>query len=201
VNNIAKILKNDYFNLCTEPISNIKTEISWETIIAILGALAWIPWLFDKFTRSKVYGNIISYLYAYGDFNDKEGMLYFLKLNLTCINKNFNVKSVKIYLKYPQKEKWQEGTIFWARTSNWKIENENKQLKIPDDNFLGFINVFEKDKSNFYYVTFIVKNKSSEDFEVIKFEFTNYNKRKVSFIIKRNEIEEEKILFDDKLWN
>ena len=189
-------------NLCIQTVTEQKATISWETIVAILGALAWIPWLFDKFSSSKLYGNIISYVVNNGKFNNKEGLLYFFKLSISCLNKNFNIKSVDIYVKYPNNDKWLKGYIFWARTSNWVIENgkPSKQLLLPNEDFLGFVNVLEKDKSNFYYLTFLVENKTLEDFELIKFEFVNYENNKKIIEISRNNINNDRLLFDNSLW-
>ena len=127
-----------------------KSTVSWETLIAILGALAWIPWLFDKFSSTKIFGNIISYVVNEGNFNGKKGLLYYFKLSISCLNKNFNIKTFEVYVKYPNNEKYFKGNVFWARTSRWTIENgkPGKDLKLPNENFLGFINVLEMDKSN-----------------------------------------------------
>jgi hypothetical protein len=188
-------------NLCIQTVAEQKSAISWETIVAILGALAWLPWLFDKFNSSKIYGNVISYHVNSGRFKNKEGLLYFFKLSVSCINKNFNIKSIDIYVKYANNNNWFKGSIFWARTSYWIMENgESKQLILPNDNFLGFVNVLEKDKSDFYYLTFLVETQTLQDFELIKFEFVNQKNDRKTFEISRNNIDNDRILFDDSLW-
>lgn len=190
-------------NLCIQTMVEQKSTISWETVVAVLGALAWLPWLFDKFSSSKIYGNIISYVVNNGRFNDKVGLLYYLKLSISCINKDFNIKSVEIYVKYPNNDKWFKGSIFWARTSNWVIEHGklSKNLTLPNENFLGFVNILEKGKSNFYHLTFLVENKTLEDFELMKFEFVNYKEDNRILEISRNNINNDRLLFDDSLWN
>jgi len=176
-----------------------------ETIIAIIGAFAWLPFLIEKFSSSKIYGKIISSVVCEGFVSNghskrKDGLLYFFKVSISCINKNFNIKSVDIYIKYKDKN-WVKGSIFWVRTNSWNIEGRPKQLILPNDNFLDFINVLEKDKQQFYYVTFIVEYKKTyEDFEAIRFDFLNYKKRKVSFEILRENISNDSILFDDNIW-
>lgn len=189
-------------NLCIQTLTEQKNIISWETVIAVIGALAWIPWIFEKLSRSKIYGNVISYILNSGKFNNKEGLMYFFKLSISCINKNFNIKSINILVKYPNSDEWKKGSVFWARTSSWVINNgePSKQLTLPNDNFLGFINVLEKDKSNFYYVTFLVEHNQIEEFEKIKFEFINHKGDKKSFEILSKEINGDKMLFDDSIW-
>ena len=189
-------------NLCIQTLTEQKYIVSWETVIAVIGALAWIPWIFEKLSTSKIYGNVISYILNSGKFNDKEGLMYFFKLSISCINKNFNIKSINILVKYPNSDEWKKGSVFWARTSSWIINNgePSKQLTLPNDNFLGFINVLEKDKSNFYYVTFLVEHNQLEEFEKIKFEFINHKDDKKSFEILSKEMNSDKILFDDSIW-
>lgn len=189
-------------DLWIQTLTEQKNIISWETIIAVIGALAWIPWIFEKLSRSEIYGNVISYILNGGKFNNKEGLMYFFKLSISCINKNFNIKSINILVKYPNSDEWKNGSVFWARTSSWVINNgePSKQLTLPNDNFLGFINVLEKDKSNFYYVTFLVEHNQLEEFEKIKFEFINHKDDKKSFEILSKEINGDKMLFDDSIW-
>ena len=190
-------------NLCIQTITEQKSNISWETIAGIIGALAWIPWIFEKLSSSKIYGNVMSYILNSGKFNSKEGLMYFFKLSISCINKNFNVKSVDIFVKYPNTNEWKKGSIFWARTSSWVITNgqPSKQLTLPNDNFLGFINILEKDKSNFYYLTFLVEHTPLEEFEKIRFEFINHKGDKKTFKILHSEINGDRMLFDDSIWN
>ena len=188
--------------LCIQALKEQVSNISWETIAAITGALAWLPWIFEKLSFSKIYGNVISYILNSGNFNNKDGLLYFFKLSISCINKNFNVKSINIFVKYPNSNEWKKGSIFWARTSNWVINNgePTKKLILPNDNFLGFINVLEKDKSNFYYLTFLVEHPQLEEFQKIKFEFINHKNKKRSFEILHKEINGDTMLFDDSIW-
>ncbi len=60
--------------------------------------------------------------------------------------------------------------------------------------------VLEKDKSNFYYVTFLVEHPKIEEFEKIKFDFINHKDDKKSFEILNTEINSDRMLFDDNIW-
>jgi hypothetical protein len=71
---------------------------------------------------------------------------------------------------------------------------------LPSENFLGFTNVLEKDKSNFYHLTFLIENKKFEHFESLKFVFTNYKNKSRSIEISNKEINNDVILFDDSIW-
>jgi hypothetical protein len=189
-------------NLCIQTISEQNINISWETIIAIIGALAWIPWVFDKWTPSKLYGSLISNFTNQGVFNTKSGTMHFLKLSISCINKNFNVSECNIEIKYLNNDEIYSGNIFWARTSRWTMDTQGtvKSLIIPNSEFLGFVNMFEKDKSVFYYLTFIVEKTTLEEFEEINITFKNPKGKKIKLKFKSADINPDKVLFDDSIW-
>lgn len=184
-------------------ISEINSNISWETVIAIVGALAWVPWIYEKLTPAKLYGSLISNLSNQGTFNTKFGTLHFLKLSISCINKNFNVVDCSIKIKYFNNEKKYDGSIFWARTSRWSMDPQGrvtKNLVIPNEEFLGFVNMLEKDKSVFYYLTFIVEKNTLEEFEEINIKLKNPQGKEKYIKFKSSELNPDKILFDDKIW-
>lgn len=190
-------------NLCIQTITEQFKNISWETIIAVIGALAWIPWVYDKFTPSKLYGSIISNFTNQGRFNTKSGTMHFLKLSISCINKNFNVSECTIDIKYLNNSEIYQGNTFWARTSSWSMDPQgtiHKSLKIPNYEFLGFVNMFEKDKSVYYYLTFIVEKATLEEFEEINITFKNPKGKKEKLKFKSADIDPDKILFDDSIW-
>ena len=176
---------------------------SWEIAIAILGALAWLPWIFDKMNSAKLYGTLISNFVNQGQFNQKQGTMHFLKLSISCINKNFNVADITIQIKYANNSTWYNGDIFWARSSTWAMNPEgtiHKQLIIPNENFLGFVNMFEKDKSGFYYLTFLVGKSNLENFEIIRISFQNPKQITESIEFRSENINPDRILFDDSIW-
>jgi hypothetical protein len=178
-------------------------KIEWETILAIIGALAWIPWIYDKATPSKIYGHLISNVMNQGNFNNKDGTLHFIKLSLTCMNKNFNVHKTTIRVKYINNDTWYNGKTFWARRSSWVIDptqNISKQLVIPNEDFLGFTNMFEKDKSKFYYLTFLVEKDILEEFEIIGIDFEDPNGTTRTVEFRSENIDTNNILFDDSIW-
>lgn len=184
-------------------ISIIKEyEFSWETTIAIIGALAWIPWIYEKFTPSKLYGSIISNFTNQGTFGNRPGTLHFLKLSISCINKNYNVANCKIRIKYINNPTVYKGNIFWARSSRWIMDDQVtiRSLKIPNEEFLGFVNMLEKDKSAFYYLTFIVNKTTLEQFEKITLVFKNPKGEKKKIKFKHADLNPDQILFDDSIW-
>lgn len=176
---------------------------SWETAIAILGALAWLPWIYEKMNPSKLYGRLISNFENQGRFNQKTGTMHFLKLSISCMYKNFNVDDISIQIKYLNNGEWYDGNVFWARTSIWSMNAEGtvrKHLVIPHENYLGFVNMFEKDKSGFYYLTFIVEKEQLEEFEIIRLTFRNPKQITESIEFRKENINPDSVLFDDSIW-
>lgn len=176
---------------------------NWELILGLIGALAWIPWLFDKFTPAKLYGNVISQFANQGTFNNSPGVLHYLKLSLTCINKNYNIKEIRIQVKYTNDERWYNGEIFWARTSTWVMADNitRKQLTIPNTEFLGFTNILEVDKSRYYYLTFMTEKEQIQEFEIIRISFYDFKGKHEDIIFNATQINENNILWDDSIWN
>lgn len=179
---------------------------NWELIIAMAGALAWIPWVYEKFTPAKIYGNLISTLTNQGSFNTGEkkinGVLHFLKISVSCINKNFNIKNIEIQVKYENDVNWYSAKIYWARTSVWTMPGiiEVKKLEIPSTHFLGFTNILEKDKSNFYYLTFITEKQELVEFETIRLNFHNYKQQTEIIEFNKKDIDPNRILWENEIW-
>ena len=179
-------------------------NIPWDIIIAIIGALAWTPWIYDKLKPSRLYGTVISNFSNQGRFNDKNGTMHFLKLSISCINKNFNVNDITIQIKYKNDANWYDGKIFWARISKWAMNpqgTEHKELVIPNEDFLGFVNLFEKDKSKFYYLTFLAETKTMRDFEILRIIFHDPKGLSESIEFRSENINYDRILFDDNIWH
>lgn len=183
------------------------TTWNWELILAIIGALAWIPWLVDKYTPSKIYGRLISNLINQGQIQNGNELIHskmhFLKLSITCINKNFNVKDISIRVKYQNNNEWYTGNTNWAHTSIWAMPGNNsgkKKLILPNEQFLGFTNLIEKDVSKFYYLTFFVEKEDLQEYESIVLTFHNYNLNTQEIRIVASEIDQHQILWDDSIW-
>ncbi len=177
-------------------------SFSFQTLLAFIGALAWLPWLVERCQEPKIFGRVISYALNDGNFNHRNGILHFFKLSITTANQNIHIKELKISVKYPGDENWYKGKIFWGRYSSWLLDDIGtlKQLIIPPDQFIGFTNFLAKDKTNFYYLTFIVENRPFGMFEKVKFDFSNFKDGLVSFEIDGAKIDNDEILFDDSIW-
>jgi hypothetical protein len=181
----------------------------WISVLVAIISTSILLW--DKMKNSKVYGKTISKTYSQnGTFNYKSsnnedktlsGQQYILKLSLSCIRKSLNYKDVNVYLTYGNETV--KGEIYWAEYSNLNFLNDNgtttlKKMRTPANDFLPFNNILEKGKTSFYYLIFIVPNKSGTIlYEKMELEFIKPNNKKRKFEI--SEINAQQKFFDGNL--
>lgn len=53
-------------------------NFSWDTAIAVLAALSWVPWIFKTFDTPKLDGKILSHFQNQGVFRNINGTFHFL---------------------------------------------------------------------------------------------------------------------------
>jgi hypothetical protein len=165
--------------------------------VAIIGALAWIPWVFEKIQRPTLKGR----LFNQNMKEDKEGLLYLLNLSVTSLRKQFVIKEIKIGVKYSGDKKEYNGIIHWLDESFWEDTNGNKaRLKIPINEFLGFMNTIPKDDSCKGYITFFVDKGTVEEFEYINIEFIPYHGNVQTIRFNQKEIDSNLFFWDDTIW-
>lgn len=182
------------------------TTFPWETIVAIIGALAWFaPWVYDVLQKPDLKGKLISFNSNKGTYENggkvQEGLLYFLSVSLISLHKQFNIKEIKIFIKYPNDDKEHNVKVIWARKSNW-VDSVGKkyELVMPNNEFLSFISTLPKDESRKSYITFFVDKGTIEDFDYIKLELTPYrgNTKTINFNMK--DIDPNLMLWDENVW-
>ena len=178
------------------------TNFTWETVVAIIGALAWLaPWVYEVLQKPTLKGKLISQHMNKGFYTDKEGLLYFLSVSIISLRKQFNIKEIKIKVKYPGDDKEYNGTMCWFRKSTW-VDSEGKQieLRIPSDEFLGFMSTMPKDNSRKCYVTFLVDKGTMEEFDYVKLEFIPYRGNIQTIKFDKKDINPNLMLWDDNIW-
>lgn len=176
--------------------------------ISILGALAWLPFLYDISKRSKILGKIINYFDGtestteYFEFGQKKmarGLQYIIKLSTAVINKSFYLKDAEVYVKYVNDKTIYKGVIFWPDDFVITDEKTNKQrhLRIKQEESVKFLHVLQKDETTDFYVIFIVENvarKNVTNFEYFEFRFINHKGRTLKLKIKREDIDFKNLL-------
>lgn len=178
-------------------------------IVSVVGAAAWLPWLFERFSPSRIVAKIISLTLIPNqslDYLDKDGpkhlngIGYFLKLNIIALNKTINIQKLEVSVKYPNEAKPHQGRIYWARKVRVALEGTPHTLQIPSSQFLPFINILDKDKVVSCYLTFMVDKANFEDFESVILKFIDFRNQSVSAVIGWNEIDHSVMLFEDSVW-
>ena len=178
------------------------TTFTWETIVAIIGALAWLaPWVYDVLQKPKLKGKLISQNMNKGYFRDKEGLLYFLSVSIISLRKQFNIKEIKIKIKYPNDDKEYNGVVCWFRKSFWvDAEGKKYELVIPNNEFLSYISTLPKDDSRKSYITFFVDKGTMEEFDYVKLEFTPYRGNTQIINFNKKDINSNLMLWDENVW-
>jgi hypothetical protein len=178
-------------------------NLDWQTIVAIIGALAWVPWLFDLVRPAKLSGKLISHYENGGEFNDRVGLLHLVKLALCTSNKSVQIRDIAIRIKYVDENQPRTAKWYWARFSHWtwpSPENAQKKLIISPECFLGFRISLLKDEPIVTYLTFFSERPGLAGFEWFELSLIGFNgkARKVRF--SASEIDSEQMLFDDSIW-
>ena len=167
--------------------------------------------IWNQIKKSKVYGKVISITYSQSatySFRTKKneektinGQQYILKLSLSCLRKSLNYKDVNVFLTYGNEKVI--GEIYWTKYNNLNFHNADgttskMQLLTPATDFITFNNVLEQGKTSFFYLNFIVPNKSGAIlYDKLELEFIKPNDKKVTVEI--FEIDPKQFFFDDNL--
>jgi hypothetical protein len=169
------------------------------TFIAIIGALSWIPFVFESCKKQIINGKIIS-RYHNVSFDKKEQYFIF-KLSIVSINKDFTLKDIDVNIKYENNEVFNETSLN-NRAIIFNLDNKFKKLNIKGTEYLNNYSIYNKDKPEVGYIVFTTKNIENNKLEYIEFQFSSFEKtenRVLRFYEK--DIEEKKLFFDDSIWD
>ena len=179
----------------------------WTTfIIALIGAASWTPQIYNWFQKSEIKGRILS---NYGNIGtvpntNKQQLVYVQKISLFSKNRDFFLKNVKVFIKYPSTENELECTLWTWRNLIFTF-NENdmdikKNLNISLNHYLIHNVIFPKNETVVGYISFSVDYLKDEMFEYVRYEFIDYNDKKKKLTINKNEIESNKLIHEDNIW-
>jgi hypothetical protein len=172
------------------------------TITGLVGASAWLsPWVYKKFTKPELKGRVISQFTNDGEFNQREGLLHFIALNMISLNRSFNIKNIDISVWYKSSPERYHGKLFWARKNTWTGQNGKQlRLEIQAEDALLFIGTIPQDVTKKFYLTFKVDKAELEEFEKIVIVFTEESGHKSTVEINQQSIDGEQMLWDDRIW-
>jgi hypothetical protein len=187
-------------------------------LLGILGALAWLsPLLYELIQQPVVKGKIVGLSYAMGGKNsaydpisestiELTGTRYYPKLILTSLKGDFNIRSVEVFVKYPDDPKIYSGTTFYRPVSKMRVgadveASEWRELRIPPEEHVATLFVIERGKVAPVWIPFVVDKTPFVFFKQIEFRFTDYRGRKQSVLVKAEEIDFQNIIYESKYWS
>lgn len=185
-----------------------KLLVAFITTAISLFSICFIIW--DRLKNPKLSGKLLSLTFSKeGSFHVKDlhgqdinihGVRYCLKLSINVINKHLFYSDVKIKVRYPMDKKEYEGRQYFTNNDKWTFNKETKTLKLPDDKFIAFNNVLEKDKTLFLYSTFIVE-REYEVFKEMRFEFISpKGKSYILGPLNSSDFKAELAFFEKEIW-
>jgi hypothetical protein len=165
-----------------------------------IGAAAWLaPFVYQKLKKQRISSQLISYLSMNGNYNNKNCVLYFLRINAVSINSDFNIKKTDVIVSYQDKSNY-KGEIFWAREYNWRNSNGLiYTLNIEPEDTIPFIGTIQQNITKKIYLTFRIDKKINEKFEKIVIKLTNHNDIMIELLFDFPS-NDDKILWDDRIW-
>lgn len=184
-------------------------------IIALAGALAWVPLVINFLKKSllkgRVVGLTISESYHFSSMNHftntkevLEGIGYFPNFTFISLHKDFNVQKVDVSVKYPGESELREGTLFIASKIEISFkgnESMTKFLNIPTEEHVSSLLVLERGKPTHFFITFVVNKQTFEHFEYINVKFTDFNGQEQVVKFDQFDFDVKKMRFDKKYWS
>jgi len=182
------------------------SAVEWATlIIAIVGALAWLPTIVPLFRCQQLYGKVISQYANFGKLPDgAEAAIFLQKVSLLASNKDFFLKEIEIYLKYagsPQEEKCRPWT--WRRLTFTFPEGGRqvpRQLAIDAREYLAHRTVLPHDQAVVAYVSFSSSQLRDEKYEYVKYVLVDFKGKRRDFVVRGVDVRDNQTLFDDDIW-
>jgi|WetSurMetagenome_2_1015567.scaffolds.fasta_scaffold1055865_1 hypothetical protein len=161
-------------------------------IISLIGALAWLPTIFETIRKRKLSGKMIS---RYNNFNSNDTFFLF-KLNIFSKNKDLYLKDVFCEIEF------EDGITYKGIASNMRlvIFNGNEKLKILGTNFINNLSVLPKNTGVEGYLYFSYNFVRKEQIKNTKFEFITFENKKYILDFKESDINSKTLFYDDSIW-
>jgi hypothetical protein len=169
----------------------------WTTfILALIGALAWMPHILDFFKKSKIEGKTIS---RYNNINaDKTETIFLFKLSIFSKNKSFNLKQISCEIEDLN------GKIFLATARNNRLIvftfEKPYKLLVPENQFLNNFSLLPADKNVVGYLCFHFAGNLDRKLRTTTFILESFNKRVQRLRFQESDVHKEQLLFDDTIW-
>lgn len=166
-------------------------------VLALIGALAWSPTIWNALRPNKVDGKIIS---IYNNFSaDKKKIFLLLKVSLVSMRKDFFLKDVSLIVRFRSSQPL-TATSRNMRLVVFNIDGAFKKLTVPGKEFINNLSVLPKGNSEVGYLFFSVNYNQDEPFREIDLILTSFDGQTKTLHFAGNEIDSDKLLFDDSIW-
>ncbi len=179
----------------------------WTTfILALIGALAWTPIVYNWFQKCEINGKILSNYGNLAQVPNETNLqsLYVQKIALFSQNKDFFPKDITVFIKYPSLQNELECTLWTWRnlifTFNENGENIQKKLNINLSDYLIHKIVYQRNETIVGYISFSVNHQIDEMFEYVRFEFIDYKEKIKNLKIMHYEIDANKLAHENDIW-
>jgi len=182
------------------------TDIELATlIIAVIGTLAWLPTIIPLFLSKSIEGKVISQYASLGKLpNGKDASILVQKMSLFAKNKDFFLRDIKVYIKYPTTQEINCRVWTWRHLTFTFNENGRavqKSLRIDAREYLIHNTVLPRDQAVVGYLSFSADHLNDEEYEYIRYVFIDFEGRKRQLLIYSKNISDEETYFDDSIWS
>lgn len=180
-------------------------ETDWNSIVAaIVGALfggliGWGREIYYFINGSRITGKILSQYHNIAGAD----LVFLQKISIFSQNLDFYLKDIKIFVKYDGDEEIECTNMVWRNLKFTFIINEQSSLKTLEISQVKYIqhqSIFPKNTSIVGFISFKVNPYKDERFEYVKYIFEDFKENKKELIIKRKDINDNTLHFDDNLW-
>lgn len=178
----------------------------WTTfILAIIGALAWLPTIVVSLKTTKIEGKILSQYANLGKLPNGHGAAIIVqKLSLYSRNRNFYLKDIEVYLKFPDIKDELKCTLWAWRDLYFSFDDKGhkvqRKLNIEAKDYLLQLTILPKDQSVVGYLSFSVGHLKDEKYDYVRYVFIDFDGNKKNLVIRKDNISDNTQIFDDKIW-
>ena len=183
--------------------------ITWDKelatlLVSIIGAAAWLPFLYEKLKKPNLVGKVISTITiddmtmtdnASGGIVSK-GIFYLYKLSVSSLGANFHPKNLKIKVVYGDENSF-AGRVFVPRNMNGNLNGSPHKISPPRDLLYPNICIFKKDFAQQVYIPFCVDRATACEVKKVNFEFEDFHGHKSSIEIDFLKIDTSQLMFEE----
>lgn len=179
--------------------------VDWMLIATALGAVAaWMPTVLSFCHPLSIQGKVISQYASICNFqNGGTHPIFVQKVSVFSKNKDFYLKDLEVYLKYPNTRE-EKCTVWTWRNLEFVFTEEGKPVKrklnINASDYLNLHSVFPHDQAVVGYVSFASSNVTNDAYEYVRYVFVDFSGNKKELTIEHRDINDNSTVFDDNIW-